>query len=290
MGDLLRPKTLPDEAGARRVGTTRRCCAGAAPSARASTGTRSWPTSSRSASATARGSSTSSLVLHRQMAQGYSVLFEGAQATLLDLDHGTYPFVTCSAAAAGGASTGLRRAAHAHRRRPRRGEGLLHARRHRAVPDGESGRPGRRDPRARQRVRRHHRPPASLRLVRRGRGSLRGARQRLRHARDHEARRPRRAGRDPGLHRLPLRGRDAHRAAVRHGGARGLRAGVRDACRAGRPPPRACATGRCCPRTRGATSSGWASSSAPRSASSPPAPTATQTIIRGRSALASWFD
>jgi adenylosuccinate synthase len=47
-----------------------------------------------------------SLVLHRQITQGYSVLFEGAQATLLDLDHGTYPFVTCSAAAAGGASTG----------------------------------------------------------------------------------------------------------------------------------------------------------------------------------------
>jgi adenylosuccinate synthase len=47
-----------------------------------------------------------SLVLHRQMAEGYSVLFEGAQATLLDLDHGTYPFVTCSSAAAGGAATG----------------------------------------------------------------------------------------------------------------------------------------------------------------------------------------
>jgi adenylosuccinate synthase len=47
-----------------------------------------------------------SLVLHQQMKQGYSVLFEGAQATLLDLDHGTYPYVTCSAAAAGGAATG----------------------------------------------------------------------------------------------------------------------------------------------------------------------------------------
>jgi adenylosuccinate synthase len=47
-----------------------------------------------------------SLVLHRQMTQGYSVLFEGAQAALLDLDHGTYPYVTCSAAAAGGAATG----------------------------------------------------------------------------------------------------------------------------------------------------------------------------------------
>jgi adenylosuccinate synthase len=47
-----------------------------------------------------------SLVLHRVMARGYSVLFEGAQAALLDLDHGTYPYVTCSSAAAGGAATG----------------------------------------------------------------------------------------------------------------------------------------------------------------------------------------
>jgi adenylosuccinate synthase len=48
-----------------------------------------------------------SLVLHRTIARGYSVLFEGAQATLLDIDHGTYPFVTSSSAAAGGVATGL---------------------------------------------------------------------------------------------------------------------------------------------------------------------------------------
>jgi adenylosuccinate synthase len=48
-----------------------------------------------------------SLVLHRQMAHGYSILFEGAQATLLDMDHGTYPYVTSSSAVAGGAITGL---------------------------------------------------------------------------------------------------------------------------------------------------------------------------------------
>jgi adenylosuccinate synthase len=47
------------------------------------------------------------LVLQRQIANGYSVLFEGAQATLLDLDHGSYPFVTSSSATAGGAATGL---------------------------------------------------------------------------------------------------------------------------------------------------------------------------------------
>ncbi len=47
-----------------------------------------------------------SLVLSQQIAQGYSILFEGAQATLLDLDHGTYPFVTSSSAAVGGVAVG----------------------------------------------------------------------------------------------------------------------------------------------------------------------------------------
>src|SRR5512134_333247 len=37
---------------------------------------------------------------------GKSVLFEGAQGTMLDIDHGTYPFVTSSSAAAGGVCTG----------------------------------------------------------------------------------------------------------------------------------------------------------------------------------------
>jgi adenylosuccinate synthase len=46
-------------------------------------------------------------VLYRELALGSSVLFEGAQATLLDLDFGTYPFVTSSSAAAGGPTTGL---------------------------------------------------------------------------------------------------------------------------------------------------------------------------------------
>ena len=38
---------------------------------------------------------------------GKKVLFEGAQGTLLDIDHGTFPFVTSSSAAAGGVATGL---------------------------------------------------------------------------------------------------------------------------------------------------------------------------------------
>jgi adenylosuccinate synthase len=40
------------------------------------------------------------------MSKGKRVLFEGAQGTMLDVDHGTYPFVTSSSAAAGGACTG----------------------------------------------------------------------------------------------------------------------------------------------------------------------------------------
>jgi adenylosuccinate synthase len=48
-----------------------------------------------------------SLLLDREIKAGKAVLFEGAQGVLLDLDHGTYPFVTSSSASAGGAATGL---------------------------------------------------------------------------------------------------------------------------------------------------------------------------------------
>jgi adenylosuccinate synthase len=48
----------------------------------------------------------SEYLLDRWMKEGKCVLFEGAQGTLLDLDHGTYPFVTSSSASAGGACTG----------------------------------------------------------------------------------------------------------------------------------------------------------------------------------------
>src|SRR5581483_2854361 len=45
-------------------------------------------------------------ILNNILARGGSVMFEGAQGTMLDIDHGTYPFVTSSSATAGGASTG----------------------------------------------------------------------------------------------------------------------------------------------------------------------------------------
>jgi adenylosuccinate synthase len=47
-----------------------------------------------------------SLLLHQDIKAGKSILFEGAQGTLLDVDHGTYPYVTSSSTTSGGACTG----------------------------------------------------------------------------------------------------------------------------------------------------------------------------------------
>lgn len=45
-------------------------------------------------------------ILHQHRIAGDNILFEGAQGTLLDIDHGTYPFVTSSNTSAGGTATG----------------------------------------------------------------------------------------------------------------------------------------------------------------------------------------
>lgn len=47
-----------------------------------------------------------SVLVNQALRKGEKVLFEGAQGTLLDIDHGTYPFVSSSSPAAGGACTG----------------------------------------------------------------------------------------------------------------------------------------------------------------------------------------
>ena len=46
------------------------------------------------------------VLLNQALRQGESILFEGAQGTMLDIDHGTYPFVTSSSATSGGAVIG----------------------------------------------------------------------------------------------------------------------------------------------------------------------------------------
>ncbi len=47
-----------------------------------------------------------SVLLNRSIGAGKNILFEGAQGSLLDIDHGTYPYVTSSSTVAGGACTG----------------------------------------------------------------------------------------------------------------------------------------------------------------------------------------
>lgn len=47
------------------------------------------------------------VIVNRMIDENKNLLFEGAQGTLLDVDHGTYPYVTSSSSAAGGACTGL---------------------------------------------------------------------------------------------------------------------------------------------------------------------------------------
>jgi adenylosuccinate synthase len=54
-----------------------------------------------------RWTADASLILAAAMGNGTRVLFEGAQATMLDIDHGTYPYVTSSNASIGGVCTGL---------------------------------------------------------------------------------------------------------------------------------------------------------------------------------------
>jgi adenylosuccinate synthase len=46
-------------------------------------------------------------LVNRALEEGKSCLFEGAQGTMLDIDHGTYPYVTSSSAISGGAATGV---------------------------------------------------------------------------------------------------------------------------------------------------------------------------------------
>jgi adenylosuccinate synthase len=105
MGDLLRPDSLKERLGDARAHFERiRCGEGRDTSV-------DWGALEEQLLAFGERFRTRitdvSAALHRHMAQGYSVLFEGAQATLLDLDLGTYPYVTSSSAGAGGVGTGL---------------------------------------------------------------------------------------------------------------------------------------------------------------------------------------
>ena len=106
------------------------------------------------------------LLLNRAIADGESVMFEGAQGTMLDIDHGTYPFVTSSSATSGGAATGTGVPPDGDQHGDRRDQGLLHARRRRPVPHRIERRGRRGAAQERQRIRRRNRTSAPHRLAR----------------------------------------------------------------------------------------------------------------------------
>ena len=116
-----------------------------------------------------------SALAQRCLDDGGTVVFEGAQATMLDLDHGTYPFVTSSNPIAGAACVGAGVG-------PRDIDVIWGVAKAYATRVGAGPFPteldddvGAEHPRARRRVRHHHRARAAHRLDRPRRAALRGA-------------------------------------------------------------------------------------------------------------------
>ncbi len=179
-----------------------------------------------------------SAYLHDVLQRGGRVVAEGAQGALLDVDFGTYPYVTSSSPTAGGAMTGLgipptavdRIVGIAKAYSTRVGNGPFVTEMHGA--DGEALRAGG------PRVRRHDGPPAPLRLARPRRPRLLGAHQRPHRDRAHQARRAQRHGHAPRLHRLPHRRARDDALPRRRADAGARRAGLRDVRRMARGPDR----------------------------------------------------
>ena len=106
-------------------------------------------------------------LVHDALDAGQSVLLEGAQATFLDLDHGTYPFVTSSNPVAGGACTGSGLGPRDIDRVIGIAKAYVTRVGRRTLPDRAGQRHRRPAGRAGPRVRDQHRPPPPLRVVRR---------------------------------------------------------------------------------------------------------------------------
>ena len=183
-----------------------------------------------------RSSPTRRCICTARWREGKRVMFEGAQGTLLDIDHGTYPFVTSSNATAGGAATGLGVGPTRDRRGARRRQGLHDARRRRAAADGAAS--ARWASGCARRGRSTARPPA-------GRAAAAGTtpspcatpRASTASTRSRITKLDVLDGLDElrGLHGVPLRRRHAHRNAGRHRAAGGLRADLRDDARLDEP-------------------------------------------------------
>ena len=186
---------------------------------------------------------------------GYSVLFEGAQGTMLDIDHGTYPYVTSSSTTAGGAAIGTGVP-------PTRIHGVLGVAKAYTTRVGGGPFPTEMEDAVAetirdtgQRVRRHHGPAAALRLVRRRGHALRRPYQRLRHGGPHQARRARPVRDHQDLYGLRWRGDILTDFPEEETAVARSRAGVRGSVGLGAPPPRVFATRPSCrPRPGGISS------------------------------------
>ena len=144
-----------------------------------------------------------SLLVDRALLDGRRVLFEGAQGTLLDLDHGTYPFVTSSSPIAAGAAVSFGIGPQRIDEVVGVVEGVRHTGRRGAVPERDRRPRAGACPGPRRRVRHRHRTDSPLRLARPRGAPVRGSRQRDHLSRADEARRALGVRRDPGLRPLP---------------------------------------------------------------------------------------
>ena len=212
----------------------------------------------------------------RRCAAGKSMLFEGAQGTLLDIDHGTYPYVTSSNASVGGVCTGP-----GHRRRGRSAACWAWPR-----PTRRASARGRCRPSCTGEMGKRLRDSGNEYGAVTGRPRRCGwydavavrygvAHQRPRCAGADQARRARRPRTHRDLHGLPLRPRTLDRVSLRHPPARGVRAGLRVDAGLVDADARASAGSPTCRRPRAATSRGSKRSPACRPRSSPPARSAT---------------
>ena len=142
-------------------------------------------------------------LLYEAQRAGHNLLFEGAQGTLLDVDHGTYPYVTSSNCVAGAAAAGAGVGPQLPALRAGHHQGLHDARGLGAVSDRARRRRRQAAREPRQRVRRDDRAAAPLRLVRRGGAEALDPDQRRLGPVRHQARRAGRHGGGAHRRRLP---------------------------------------------------------------------------------------
>ena len=219
-------------------------------------------------------------LVHDALDDGKRILLEGAQATFLDLDHGTYPFVTSSNPVAGGACVGsglgprditsIVGIAKAYVTRVGAGP----------FPTELEGETGEYLVDARSRVRHQHGPAPSRRLVRRGHGAPGGAPQLAQRDRPHQTRRARQVRRDQGLRGLRARRRALRPHALSPVGPARGHADLRDAAADGRANSPRSATSIRCRRSRWTTCASSKRRSACRSRSWAWVPSASSSCER----------